>query len=323
MKFDFSKIAEKSGKMWNSLLTFLKGINKKTWIIIGVVAVVIIAAVVSLCIFFANRNDITKVKINGKTFEEVMSMTDDELNSYLAELESSEEGQKFVASQAEPVVENLNEDPVKKQEDITTQITTGTEFPIMTENKIFKIHSMQKYSGYFIEDGSNIATEDALAMVVENVSGTDIYYARIEMDSDKTEENAVFEMSFIPAGSKVFVQERNNRKYNADEKFTLASCGANEMDYTKFTEHFETMIDTGYVRRPESNCIIIYNKTKKALSGQVFYKQKKDDMLYGGKTFATTLPSPIQPDNSMYISVYHYNQNSVVVAAKLTQEDAE
>lgn len=298
----------------------IKKLDKKAWICVGIAVVTVITLIVVLCVAFAGKNS-DEGKINGKTPDEIMSMTEDELSSFLGEIESNDESEKFVASQADPVKDNLNEIPVKKQDDITKEVITDGNFPIVTDNKLFKIHSMQKYSGYFIEDGSNIATENALAMIVENISDRDIYYARIEMDSDKTENNAVFEMSFIPAGEKVFVQERKNRKYNPDEKFKFVSCGASEMNYNEFTQQFDRMIDTGYARRPESNCIVIYNKTDKAVSGQVFYKQKKDGMLYGGKTFKVSIPSPIQPDNSMYISVYHYNQNSVVVAAKLNKEE--
>lgn len=304
----------------NKIVETVKKIDKKTWLIIGAVALALVIITVVLCLVFGGKNNSDEL-IGGKTVDEIMSMTEEELNSFVAELESAGEIDNLV-SQAEPVAENVNEDAVQEKEDITTQVIEQS-FPMTTENGMLKIHSLQKYNGYFIEDGSNIATENAIGIIVENISTKDILFARIELKSDKTEENAIFEMSFIPAGEKVFVQERNNRKLVDGEKFSYEFCKLTEMDYTEYTQNFKDMIDTGYTRRPESNCIIIYNKTDKALSGKVFYKQKKDGMLYGGKTFATTLPSPILSGNSMYISVYHYNQDSVVVAAKLSKEDID
>lgn len=218
------------------------------------------------------------------------------------------------------VQENVNKPAIEKNEDITAQITQEA-FPYKTDGGELQINSITKVDGYFVEDGSNAQASNVLAAEFENISGNDIYFARVEMTSDKG-ESVIFIMSYIKAGEKVLVQERNAREYIEDEQLTFASVSA-QFAESAWAENLSEVLDIKTGSGDNGNQAMITNNSDKYVTGYIYYKQKQDDIIHGGITYRMKIESPIKPGETASISAVHFNSNSIIVNSELELSENE
>lgn len=297
----FKSVGEKLLNLYEKVCDIVKNGTKKQRIIFFSISaaalVLVVTLVVVICIAVGSNN-----RQNG---EEANSA----INSIAEEIRSEAENDPATGVNEE----NVNKVIISETDDVTEAIGSDS-YPYITEKDGLTILSLEKYSGYFVEDGSNTATKDALAAKFYNTTGKDIHYARIEMTSDKSAVKAVFEMSFVMNDEVIYVQERYNRKFIEGETLTVSNVMISFIDEEIYNKNVSELINMGYEKRSDGNGAIIYNKTDSPLYGNIYYKQKSAGILYGGIAYRIALPYAISDDTSMHIRAVHFNETSVPVA---------
>ena len=94
----------------------------------------------------------------------------------------------------------------------TIDNTTNVDINLGYGMEIVKV---AKYTGIYMEDGTDDIVSGLLMIVVKNTGDTDIQYAEIEMPVN--DKMAFFKLTTLPAGESMVVLEQNRMEYvNAD-----------------------------------------------------------------------------------------------------------
>lgn len=84
------------------------------------------------------------------------------------------------------------------------------------------IHSVGKYNGVYVEFGEDIYLENVAAMLVTNNSDRMLQVARFTMVvNDNPEDQALFQVTDLPAGATALIFELNKRAYNDGDVYTV------------------------------------------------------------------------------------------------------
>lgn len=158
-----------------------------------------------------------------------------------------------------------------------------------------------KYSGIYMEDGTNDIVSNQLMVVVQNQGTQDIQYAEIEMPiGDKT---AYFKMSTLPVGETVVLLEQERMMYTG-EKVTLAIS----KNVVLFEEPMSLQRDT-FELKAMNGAINITNTTNSDIEGDVviYYKNYASGKLYGGVTYRSMIKGGIKAGEIKQIQAQHYD----------------
>lgn len=160
------------------------------------------------------------------------------------------------------------------------QIICGISLPYNIQDTPIVIEGIGQYSGPFVEDGSDKPVANALAAVIKNDSDTVIEFAEIRFAVNDSEE-AVFQISTIPAGKEVVVLEENGREYHEEDRLDLTDKLYAKQDFLSLMED-EVEITS------EDGKLTVKNLTQEPL-GTVYvrYKGKINNQYYlGGITYS-------------------------------------
>lgn len=163
------------------------------------------------------------------------------------------------------------------------------------------IRRLDRYSGVYMEDGSDELVQDVMMLLLENTSDRDLQLARIDVNcGDFTAE---FEVTSLPAGEKAVLLERSRRAYTGA---AWISCTARNVVF--FAEPMDLEADwiglTG-----ENGMLRIRNLTATDIPGTVcvYYKNSAEDLYYGGITYRVTVPEGIAAGETVTIPAGHYD----------------
>jgi hypothetical protein len=163
------------------------------------------------------------------------------------------------------------------------------------------IRRFDRYSGIYMEDGSDEIVQDVMMLILENTSDRDLQLARIDVDcGDFTAE---FEVTSLPAGEKAVLLELSRRAYTGA---SWNSCAARNVVF--FDEPMDPEEDrielTG-----EAGVLRIRNLTAADIPGTVciYYKNGAADLYYGGITYRVTVPEGIAAGETVTIPAGHYD----------------
>lgn len=94
--------------------------------------------------------------------------------------------------------------------------------PYIIASTGMKVTNIGKYSGKFVENGSDKSVSNVLSIVVTNTSKKDLQYGEIKLKAgDKT---ATFKLTNIPSGKFVLALEVNGMKYSSKANYQYADA---------------------------------------------------------------------------------------------------
>ena len=160
-----------------------------------------------------------------------------------------------------------------------------------------------RYSGIYMEDGSNDIVTNMLMILVENQGTQDIQYAEIEVPvGDKT---AYFKMSTLPVGEAIVLLEQNRMRY-IGEKVSLAIS----QNVVLFDEPMDLCEDKLKIQARDG-VINITNISGEDIQGNVvvYYKNHAAAKLYGGVTYRCVVEGGIKKGEIKQIQAQHYDSS--------------
>lgn len=216
----------------------------------------------------------------------------------------------------QPIPSQVPTDPIISNDDPVPDKDVDFNLPYECEDVGLKILAINRYDGFFAEDGSNNETSGSIALTVKNTSGQYIDIGNILLTVNG-EKDALFQFTYIAPNETVIIQEKNNMKYNSGDKFTYKTAAAS---FKKdITAGWYTGADILKIR-PEngkSTNVVITNISGKDLKGgYVYYKQKRDGIVQGGITYRIAL-NDLVAGETCHIMAWHFNSESVIVDVDL------
>lgn len=194
------------------------------------------------------------------------------------------------------------------------QIICGILLPYRIQDTPIVVEGIGQYSGPFVEDGSDKPVANALAAVIKNDSDTVIEFAEIRFAVNDSEE-AVFQISTIPAEKEVVVLEKNGREYHEEDMLNFTDKLYAEQDFLSLMED-EVEITS------EDGKLIVKNLTQEPL-GTVYvrYKGTINSQYYlGGITYSCKVEN-VDASACVEARTKHFNENgSQILMVEAIQE---
>ena len=162
-----------------------------------------------------------------------------------------------------------------------------------------------RYSGSFVEDGSNEPVTGVAAALIENRSREFLDLATVTYDvGGKTAE---FVVTGLPPGGRAWVLESNRMTVGYEVQFEFLECTSSfRQDAVLHTESLELY--------SVNNTLTVRNDCDRTLENVcVYYKEVNDDGAYlGGITYMMTFGT-LEPGQSVDNESAHFSENSRIV----------
>ncbi len=199
---------------------------------------------------------------------------------------------------------NNNNDNNTKKPNLLTE--TEAFEPVKLDDN-FEIVDMGKYSGIYMEDGSNDSVTDVFMIKVKNISEKDLQLARINLKyADFTAE---FEVTNLPVGDTAVLLEKNRNAY-IEGSFKSSKV----LDVVYFENPMSIKSDVLKITGNDG-VLIVENISDKDIDGDfyIYYKYSLDDVLYGGITFRSKVASGIKAGEVKQVAASHFDDNGSVI----------
>lgn len=159
-----------------------------------------------------------------------------------------------------------------------------------------------KYTGIYMEDGTDELVSGVLMLVVKNNGEKDIQYAEITIPLG--EDTARFTMSTLPVGESVVLLERNRMLYEKEVDYSAIIPKIEHLAYfqgsmNKQEDKLEISIVDGAIN--------VKNISGENISGNitVYYKNAAQDIYYGGITYRITVEGGLKADELRQVMTKH------------------
>ncbi|MBQ7999739.1 MAG: hypothetical protein IJ298_00800 [Ruminococcus sp.] len=162
-----------------------------------------------------------------------------------------------------------------------------------------------RYSGPFVEDGTNEPVEDVAAILVEN--GSKQFLDRATVTYDVGGKTATFVVTGLPAGGKAWVLESNRMQLEEQLEFEFLDC---ESSFRKDAVTDTKLLDVSAV----DNLITVKNVSDDTLNNVcIYYKNVNSDGNYlGGISYMIAFDT-LDANESTEKASAHYTDNSRIV----------
>jgi hypothetical protein len=284
--------------------------SKKKKILIGVICVVLVLLVTAVVLILDRQSPeqgVGDVQSNSTgPAEETQTPTTSTGGSSQETTPPSEEPGTPPEDQPPSVV-------IPPEKDPETGEQMGISFPYTIPGYDISIEKMGPYSGIFVEDGSNANVENVAMLMVKNNSDFPVEYIRIRVLCGQ--EELLFDVSALPAGEKLVVQEKTGKTISED-KVTAASALVVRRADMEMSEGKVQVIDNG------DNTLTVKNLSNKTIPTiRVFYKYYMEDgnLFVGGIAF-TVRVSMLGAGASVEIQPSHYASRTSRVVMILTYD---
>lgn len=163
------------------------------------------------------------------------------------------------------------------------------------------ITDVAKYTGIFMEDGTDEIVSDVMAIVVENTGNTDVQFAEIEVPVGK--QTASFKLTTLPAGESMVLLETGRMQFT-DMDFTTSIA----KNVVLFQEPLSCCEDKLKIQIL-SGALNITNISGNDITGDVviYYKNASSDMLYGGITYRVTVTGGLKAGEIKQLTGSHFS----------------
>lgn len=211
------------------------------------------------------------------------------------------EGNKFV----------YEESGLGKNEDNTEE---SIKLPYTIPGTSLTIEEIGRFSGIYIENGSDQDVENVVALSVKNSGDETIEYSEIKLKTSEGDLN--FVISSLPGNSRTLIQEANQSGLQFSK---IKSVNASVSDPKKVSLNTDTIT----ISEKENNSLTVKNISSKDLkSVRIFYKffDSSQDSFIGGITYTINLED-LAAGDSIDITPSHYSKgNSKVVDVRIYEE---
>lgn len=182
---------------------------------------------------------------------------------------------------------------ISPNQDVTFTLDRGLE--------IIKIG---KYTGMFMEDGTDDAVSDVLMIMVRNNGSEKIQYAKVKLSSEETE--AYFEFSTLMPGETVIVLEKNRMDYTTAPEFTQATA-----ENIAVFKQAPTLCEEQIRIQCLDGILNITNISGQDITGdiKIYYKNYSSDMYHGGITYLASIKGGLEADEIRQIVCDHFTEN--------------
>lgn len=163
------------------------------------------------------------------------------------------------------------------------------------------ITSIESYSGKFMEDGSDEEVSGILMITVRNDGDKTLQYAEAELIFGNS--TAQFAFSTLRPGASMVVMEKNRMEY-PEKKDIKEALLANVIFFEKSLNFCEDKLKISAM----DGVFNVENISGGDLSENVviYYKNKKEDLYYGGITYRTIIEGGIEKDGIKQIMTKHF-----------------
>lgn len=166
-----------------------------------------------------------------------------------------------------------------------------------------KIKEVGKYTGVFMEDGSDEVVSGVLMITVKNEGEETIQYAEISLSVG--EKEAKFSLSTLTPGSTVLLLEQNRLEYVKGDYITAIA-----ENVVLFSEPLSLCEDKLKIQALDG----VINVSN--ISGQdidediiIYYKNSADDIFYGGITYRVRIEGGLKQNEIRQLAVSHFSQS--------------
>lgn len=167
------------------------------------------------------------------------------------------------------------------------------------------IWSVSGYTGSFVEDGSDREVENVIQLRVENTSEEDIQFLRIR--AEQGENTAYFDITTLPAGSAVDVQESSGEEYAGwMEKctYSIENLAYFREDRSLYPDLFRVTAGDGVISVENHSSQDITNDV------YVYFKNMDDDIFAGGITYRVKFSGGIPSGETVQEQSIHYRSDN-------------
>lgn len=300
---------------------------KQTWILLGVLVLIVIAIGVCVLVmfkknngsFFGNKSESSSAEDGEKGYLEVTDVADlenieievKESEDYVEPASGTLEIEKIQGFTGNTTGASAESETAGEENDLesTEEITSG----ITLSDPDLVVEDIGRYAGNFLEDGSDEPTANVAAMLITNNSDQMLQIAEITFQVNDT-ETANFKVTNLPAGTTTLVLESNKREFKEEDSYIYGDSATAYMEQPTLEEDkFELVTEKGK--------IILKNKTDQSYEKvYVYYKYVQLGGAYlGGITYRTPFENvPAQGEVESVAS--HFNPNSSQIMAVQIQE---
>lgn len=192
----------------------------------------------------------------------------------------------------------------------------GLTLPCTIPGSSLVIQGISSYDGTFIENGKDSDISGITVIILQNSGKTAVEYANITMEREGNELQ--FEVSAIPAGGTVVVQEKNQIPF---QKGTYSDCRATVAEL----DGFEMSEDQVKVEESGEQSLIVTNLTDENIPAvRIFYKfYMEDEETYVGGITYTAKITDLVAGKSVTVTPSHYIKGSSKIMMIRTYDKAE
>ncbi len=193
---------------------------------------------------------------------------------------------------------------------------SSVSFPYTIPNTGLTIENVASYEGVYLEDGSDGDVSGVISIVVSNQSSTNVEYANITMNCDGTALS--FQLSDVPAGASVVVQEANQTAYTGGT-YTDVSADVAEIG------EFGMASDQVSVAENEDGSLCVTNLTGTEIPCvRLFYKfyMEEENTYVGGITYTAKLTN-LTANEVRNVTPSHYSAGYSKVVMVRTYDTAD
>lgn len=163
---------------------------------------------------------------------------------------------------------------------------------------------VNKYTGIYMEDGTDEVVADVLMLIVSNEGDQDIQYAEFTVPTSAGD--AKFSLSTLPVGEKIVLLEQNRMPWSADEDYSNVTAE----NIAVFSEPVSLREDQLKLQALDG-VINITNISGEDITGDIviYYKNAAVDLLYGGITYRIRLEGGLKANEIRQIMASHFTQS--------------
>ena len=229
---------------------------------------------------------------------------------------------------------------IQEEPELPPPETTGTEAPVETsipaaetaetqaliqEGEAFhpinlgygvSLEQVSKYTGIYMEDGSDQMVSGVMMILVTNTGEDDIQLMHIEVAYP--EDSYHFQLTNLPAGSSMVLLELSRKP--VPEGIPQSAIASNVV---QFQENM-TVDRSVYEISGAAGMMNVKNISGADIEGDiyVYYKYKMQDVFYGGITFRVTISGGLKAGEIRQIMASHFNpDNCQVIMVEAHQND--
>lgn len=202
---------------------------------------------------------------------------------------------------------------IPPEKDPETGEEIGISFPCQIPGYDLTIEKMAPYNGMFVEDGSNANIENVAMLLVKNNGDFPVEYTQIRVVCGQ--EELLFDISALPAGEKLVVQEKTGKTILASDATSASALVVQGADM-EMSESKVQVIDNG------DNTLTVKNLTNETIpTVRVFYKyyMENEQLFVGGIAFTVRI-SRLGAGASVTVQPSHYTSQTSRVVMVLTYD---